>query len=86
MIIKKQRIWKPRLFRLGLYLTLLVMALDWVKFPFLADFENKLNDYRARYCQHFASAPTDRIVHIDIDDDSLNEIGHWPWPAPRWPR
>jgi class 3 adenylate cyclase/CHASE2 domain-containing sensor protein len=76
--IKKQRIWKPRLFRLGLYLTLLVILADWAQS--LNWFENFLYDRRARYCQRFMPPPSDRIFHIDIDDDSLNEIGAWPWP------
>lgn len=35
-------------------------------------------DYRAR---HFSSVPaSDRIVHVDIDNSSLDTIGRWPWP------
>ena len=81
---QKQRIWKPRLFRLGLLLTLLVIAADWAKQ--LNAFENQLFDRRAKYCRQFTPPPTDRIVHIDIDDDSLNEIGAWPWPREKLAR
>ena len=28
-------------------------------------------------------APRDDIVHIDIDDKSLDQIGRWPWPRQR---
>src|SRR5690242_18905769 len=77
-MIKKQRIWKPRLFRLGLLLTLLVIVADYT--PVLTKFENVLYDERAKHFQRFTPPPSDRIVHIDIDNDSLNEIGHWPWP------
>jgi len=35
-------------------------------------------DFRFRY---FPTAPqTDQIVHIDIDDRSLEELARWPWP------
>src|SRR3954468_11714600 len=76
-MITTRRIWKPKLFRLGLLLTVLVIAADWA--GMLVAFENQLYDRRARYCRRFTPPPTDRIVHIDIDDDSLNEIGKWPW-------
>src|SRR3954447_3846879 len=80
-MVKKQRIWKPRLFRLGLLLTLLVVVADYS--PVLIPFENILYDRRARVCKYFTPPPTDRIVHIDIDNESLNEMGHWPWPRQR---
>src|SRR5437016_572164 len=77
-MLRKKAIWKPKLFRLGLLLTLLVMALDWRQK--LEPVENLLSDrLRARYCHRFTPPPTDRIVHLDIDDDTLNEIGAWPW-------
>ncbi|HEX3358879.1 MAG TPA: adenylate/guanylate cyclase domain-containing protein [Tepidisphaeraceae bacterium] len=79
MAIKKKSIWQPRLFRLGLLLTLMVIIADWGKL--LNTPENLLYDRRARSCQYFMPPPTDRIVHVDIDDDSLNDIGHWPWPG-----
>ncbi len=35
-------------------------------------------DFRFR---HWATAPeNDQLVHIDIDDRSLEELGRWPWP------
>ncbi|MFP3937993.1 MAG: CHASE2 domain-containing protein [Phycisphaerae bacterium] len=38
-------------------------------------------DYRFR---NFGGAPaTDDIVHIDIDDRSLEHMGRWPWPRQR---
>lgn len=40
--------------------------------------ERLLLDGRFRY---FSNAPpSDYIVHIDIDDRSLEELGRWPWP------
>jgi CHASE2 domain-containing sensor protein len=35
-------------------------------------------DVRARQCQFFMPAPDDRVVHLDIDDGTLNSVGHWP--------
>src|SRR5206468_2144890 len=70
--------WNAKTLRLGLLLTLVVVAGDWL--GLLSTPENILYDRRTRYCQHFLPPPTDRLVHIDIDDDSLALIGSWPWP------
>lgn len=35
-------------------------------------------DQRFRYCTQ--SHPPEPIVHVDIDDTSLEELGRWPWP------
>ncbi|GMU23292.1 MAG: hypothetical protein AMXMBFR13_33730, partial [Phycisphaerae bacterium] len=33
------------------------------------------------YVRHFSRIPaSSRIVHVDIDDDSLQRVGSWPWP------
>src|SRR5262245_46001967 len=37
-------------------------------------------DLRARHFQFFTPPPTDRLVHVDIDDRALEAIGAWPWP------
>ena len=42
--------------------------------------ERWLYDLRCRYCQFFTRPPTDQLVHIDIDDAVLEDIGGWPWP------
>lgn len=41
--------------------------------------ENWLYDQRCRRCQPKV-APTDRLVHVDLDDESIAAIGRWPWP------
>ncbi len=41
--------------------------------------ENWLYDLRARECQYFSAPPTDRLVHLDIDDRTLDVMGAWPW-------
>ena len=59
-------------------LTLAVAALDWA--GYLSHFEDFLNDQRELYCQRHMPPPTDRLVHLDIDDTAVTEIGRWPWP------
>src|SRR5438093_9262740 len=39
-----------------------------------------LYDQRARHCQFFAPPPTDDLVYVDIDDQSIDAIGSFPWP------
>jgi class 3 adenylate cyclase/CHASE2 domain-containing sensor protein len=39
-----------------------------------------LYDLRAQRFQFFTPPPTDRLVHLDIDDRALEVIGTWPWP------
>lgn len=61
---------------LGLLATSLVVAL------YLGGLGRKIElqalDQRFRL---LATAPeNDRVVHVDIDDRSLNEMGRWPWP------
>src|SRR5688500_645632 len=70
--------YKLRSCALDVVLTLAVAALD--IFGGLGAFENWLYDKRALHFQHFISAPTDRLVHLDIDDAALETIGRWPWP------
>lgn len=63
---------------LGLLLTIAVLILD--SAGQLAPVEAWFYDERARHFQHFSPAPTDRLVHLDIDDAALETIGSWPWP------
>jgi CHASE2 domain-containing sensor protein len=63
---------------LGVAVTLIVAAVD--HFGWLSSLENWLYDQRARHCRYFTPPPTDRLVHLDIDDSSLEAIGRWPWP------
>jgi class 3 adenylate cyclase/CHASE2 domain-containing sensor protein len=62
----------------GTVLTLLVTGIDAA--GGLQSLERALYARRARWCQFFTPPPTDKLVHLDIDDDSLNAIGRWPWP------
>jgi serine phosphatase RsbU (regulator of sigma subunit)/CHASE2 domain-containing sensor protein len=58
--------------------TLLVLVLDAA--GALAGLEKWLYDRRMADCQFFRKPPTTQIVHIDIDDRSLEAIHKWPWP------
>jgi hypothetical protein len=62
----------------GLSVTALVLVaygLNWLDGP-----EGRLYDFRAQQFQRFTPPPSDRIVHVDIDDAALDAIGAWPWP------
>ena len=61
----------------GSALTLFVLIAD--ACGGLNGLENWLYDRRMADCQFFRKVPTTQIVHIDIDDRSL-EIHKWPWP------
>jgi class 3 adenylate cyclase len=63
---------------LGIVLTLLLAMLDWsgaLEVP-----ERFFYDFRARHFQYFTPPPTDKLVHLDIDDATLAAVGRWPWP------
>jgi CHASE2 domain-containing sensor protein len=49
----------------------------------LSNLEKWLYDQRARSCQYFTPPPSDRLVHLDIDDKAVDAIGRWPWPRSR---
>src|SRR5436190_21730565 len=66
---------------LGLALTFLVTFLDFA--GLLSAPERFFYDFRARRCQRYRPPPTTQLIHIDIDDKSLSELGHWPWPRSR---
>src|SRR5438876_4658692 len=61
----------------GVLLTLFVAAAD--GFGWLAPLERWFYDQRAARCQHWMPKPTDRLVHVDIDDAALESVGRWPW-------
>src|SRR5829696_1334394 len=63
---------------LGIVLTLLVTFLEFS--GLLAAPERFFYDFRARRCQRYTPPPTTQLVHVDIDDNSILALGHWPWP------
>lgn len=74
--------FERKLFRntliLGGLLTILAGALD--STGIFGQFEQFAYDQRLKRCQYYQPAPTNKLVHIDIDDPSLESIGAWPWP------
>lgn len=62
---------------IGLGVTLAVVIADTL--GALTRLEAAMLDWRARLFARFTPPPSDRIVHIDIDDNSLSTIGRWPW-------
>src|SRR5438067_4065243 len=66
----------------GAALTLLVIAMDGA--GALTTLENFLYDLRLRTCQFFTPKPTDKLVHLDIDDRALEVVGGWPWTRDKW--
>lgn len=73
--IERRLFW--RTIGLGLSLTLAVVCADGV--GLLDQLERFLYDFRARNFQAFTPKPTDQIVHLDIDDPSMEQIGAFPW-------
>lgn len=63
-----------------LFITLLVVAVDIPRFDLLRPMEHWLYDRRARYCQFFMPEPTDKLVHLDLDEAAIDDLGLWPWP------
>jgi serine/threonine protein kinase len=65
---------------LGLLMTIIILGgqvAGWT-----SGLEHALYDWRSRHFRFFAGKPTDQLIHCEIDDAALEEIGRWPWP--RW--
>jgi CHASE2 domain-containing sensor protein len=71
---------------IGAILTSAVLLAWWV--GLLDSLEYWLYDQRATYCRLDEPAPSDRIVHLDIDDASVSPdaLGRWPWPRATFAR
>jgi serine/threonine-protein kinase len=65
----------------GLVLTLLVAFSYATREPFLAAVEYKAYDLRAKFRESLQA--TDKIVVVAVDDDSIAQIGRWPWTRTR---
>ncbi|MCR4295595.1 MAG: CHASE2 domain-containing protein, partial [Elusimicrobia bacterium] len=66
---------------MGLALTLFVAGSYYYRLPFLESVEFKAYDLRAKLRQDLNPPP--EIVLVAIDDDSIAQIGRWPWPRSR---
>ena len=65
----------------GLTLTLIVLTL--MVSGSIEFLERITLDWRFRHFAYHNPAPSDRILHIDIDDNSLARTERWPWPRQR---
>src|SRR5437763_1718646 len=74
---RNERRQAMRALMIGVLITALAIALDGS--GKLQRLEWALYDTRVRLCQFFRKLPTDRLVHVDIDDSALETIGRWPW-------
>jgi len=61
----------------GLAITALVAAIEGASA--LGSVEGWLLDRRMLWGQGSAPDPSEDIVHVDIDDEALEEVGRWPW-------
>jgi class 3 adenylate cyclase/CHASE2 domain-containing sensor protein len=79
----ERRLFK-RTMIVGLALTVAVIAFTYA--GWLEPLENFLYDRRARWCQFYVRKPTDSIVHLCIDDASIDQhaLGRFPWPRDKW--
>ncbi|MBL4702541.1 MAG: adenylate/guanylate cyclase domain-containing protein, partial [Phycisphaeraceae bacterium] len=63
---------------LGLIISLALVisaSLGWV-----GSLEQWFYDLRVQQCQFSQQPPTDQLIHLDIDDSTLEKISAWPWP------
>ena len=65
------------LFSLTILLFLVLHALGIVEWKFINALENKAYDIRLEFTM--SNMVDSRIVIVDIDEQSLSEIGRWPW-------
>ena len=62
---------------LGFAVTIIVVVIG--RFGGLRLWEQQSIDFRFLYVPRPAQPMSGRIVHVDIDDGSLDRIGRWPW-------
>ena len=72
----KQRFWSADWF-VGLVVCLVFAVAAWTDSPFLTGMERTAYDIGVRGA---SNTPNPRIAVIAIDDESLENIGRWPWP------
>ncbi len=75
-ILKKH----PAVF-LGIGITFLFLLLALIKVDFIDALELKLYDVRMNL--RGGGGTSDAIVLVDIDNDSIEKLGRWPWPRSR---
>ncbi|MFW5640057.1 MAG: CHASE2 domain-containing protein, partial [Thermodesulfobacteriota bacterium] len=63
---------------LGVVITALFLVFSILRIDFLDNLELKFYDLRMKMRE--APGDSDEIVIVDIDDDSIDKLGRWPWP------
>jgi eukaryotic-like serine/threonine-protein kinase len=66
---------------LGIGITVLFLLLALIKVDFIDALELKLYDVRMNL--RGGGGTSDAIVLVDIDNDSIEKMGRWPWPRSR---
>ncbi len=80
--MKRTRFSRQHVLRIGLSLVLLTVLLLHTAGVFSLGFVDRLESYSydLRLQWTMEGTPDPRVVIIDIDEKSLREQGHWPWP------
>ncbi|MDR2679155.1 MAG: adenylate/guanylate cyclase domain-containing protein [Zoogloeaceae bacterium] len=58
-----------------------VLGMEFYRPALLSRFDEGLKDFLLR--SQVDATPEDRVVVVDIDDDSIEQLGVWPWPRSR---
>ncbi len=74
----KKKKWFFSDFLIGFVISLIVVGLFFSQFSFFETLEYKLYDLRAKLRK--PQGASDKIVIVAIDDQSITNIGRWPWP------
>jgi class 3 adenylate cyclase len=65
---------------LGAALALLAAAALLLDLELVRGAEGRVTDWLFRHGRPEPPEPSGAIVHVDIDDNSLDTVGRWPWP------
>jgi len=74
----KKTSWIFSDFLIGSVISLIIIGLFIGRIAFFESLEYKLYDLRAKFRK--SQGPSDKITIVTIDDQSINNIGRWPWP------
>ncbi len=71
-------------FCISMAVALLLAILSCYEIPPMSTFEHVLQDAMVRFRIHYLpSSPIQNTAIVDVDDDTLNAVGQWPWPRYR---
>jgi CHASE2 domain-containing sensor protein len=72
--MQRQRLWTCARVLLLTYVAVFAQSTG-----YLTRLEHVLYDQRVAHCQRYMPPPTQALVHLDIDDTAVAQIGRWPW-------